>query len=99
LICKIQFNFIKQKRGDEFLVSRLHIEDMNIGVFGVYVSTNLTGPYIQSKMIFILVLKILVEKHVHIPHGKQRVLKIGSLPCRYLKIVMQQGAPFLDYSK
>jgi len=69
------------------LISRLHIEDMKVGVFCIAVAEKLAGPYIT------------IEKNLYIPHGKERVVKIGSLPGRYIKITMMQGSPILDISK
>eukprot|EP00826_Nyctotherus_ovalis_P033052 TRINITY_DN2665_c0_g3_i1.p3 TRINITY_DN2665_c0_g3~~TRINITY_DN2665_c0_g3_i1.p3 ORF type:complete len:101 (+),score=19.75 TRINITY_DN2665_c0_g3_i1:226-528(+) len=69
------------------LVSRIHVQDMNVGMFDLYVSEFLEGPYVS------------VEKKICVPHGKQRVIKVGMLPCRYLKVVMKKGVPFLDHQK
>ncbi len=36
---------------------------------------------------------------IRIPHGECRVIKVGSLPCRFLRVVMERGTPFRDPSK
>ena len=69
------------------MVSRFHVEDMKIGIFSIYISVNLDGPW------------ILVEPKVFVPHGKERIIKVGSLPCSFVKLVMKKGTPFLDFSK
>lgn len=69
------------------LVSRLHIEDMKVGIFAISVAEKVHGPY------------VVVEKNLYIPHGKERIVKIGSLPCRYIKLTMKKGSPILDISK
>ena len=60
---------------------------MNVGLFDMYVSEYLEGPYVT------------VQKKMFITHGKQRILKVGMLPCKYLKVDMKKGVPFLDYQK
>jgi hypothetical protein len=41
---------------------------------------------------------VVVENEVEIIGGKTRIIDIGSLPCRYLKITYLKGCPIMDYS-
>ena len=56
-------------------------------MFDLLVAEYLEGPYVT------------VEKNICIPHGKQRVIKVGMLPCKYIKVEMKKGVPLLDYQK
>ena len=41
---------------------------------------------------------ITLEKEIEIVGGKRRIIDIGSLPGRYLKITFLKGCPIMDYS-
>jgi hypothetical protein len=60
---------------------------MKVGLFDLSVAEFLEGPYIS------------VQKDIYVPHGKERVIKVGSIPCRYIQIKLAKGVPLLDYSK
>ena len=60
---------------------------MNVGTFDLSVAEYLEGPYVT------------VFKKLYIPHGKERIIKVGSIPCRFIKIEMKKGVPLLDYQK
>jgi len=56
------------------MISRVHIKNSNLPKFTLYVSEFIEGPYIK------------IEKNIIVPHGKERIIKIGSFPCRFIKI-------------
>ena len=60
---------------------------MLVGIFAIYVAELIEGPYVE------------IEKNLYIPHGKERVVKMGSLPARYIKFIMTKGSPVMDISK
>lgn len=60
---------------------------MKVAQLSVSVSERRDGPYVKAC------------ESVQIPHGECRVLKVGSLPCRFVKIVMEKGTPLRDTSK
>ena len=39
-----------------------------------------------------------VENEIDIVGGKTKIVGIGSLPCRYLKLTFLKGCPIMDYS-
>ena len=41
---------------------------------------------------------LVIEKETEIVGGKRRVIDIGSLPARYIKITFLKGCPIMDYS-
>ena len=39
-----------------------------------------------------------MENEIEIVRGKTKIVGIGSLPCRYLKLTFLKGCPIMDYS-
>jgi hypothetical protein len=66
------------------LVSRIHITDMRVAHLNVYVSEFEDGPFMK------------VCDELEVVHGKERVIKVGCLPCRFVKIEMVKGVPLLE---
>ncbi len=65
----------------------MHIQDMNVGLFDLSIAEFIEGPYVS------------VQKRIYVPHGKERIVKVGSIPCRFIKLEMTKGVPLLDYKK
>jgi hypothetical protein len=69
------------------LLSRIHIYDAKIMRVDIKIAADIEGPFVQ------------IEKDMIIVSGKIRIVKIGSLPCRYIKITVTRGSPIVDTSK
>ena len=53
----------------------------------MFVSEHKNGPYLK------------VCESVHLPHGNERVIKVGCLPCKYVLLEMEKGVPLLKLKK
>lgn len=73
--------------GDLYLLSRVHIKNSNMMRLKFEVSNNEEGPFVK------------VESDILVITGKIRVIKIGSLPCRYFRITILRGGPIMDFSR
>jgi hypothetical protein len=71
--------------GDICLLSRIHIKNTNIMQINLEISKDEDGPYIP------------IEQEMTIVSGKLRVLKVGSLPCKYFKLTIIKGSPIMDF--
>ncbi len=73
--------------GDLCLLSRIHILDANVMRINLEISPDENGPYVK------------VTQDMEIVSGKIRILKVGSLPCRFFKIKVTKGCNIQDYKK
>jgi hypothetical protein len=73
--------------GDLCLLSRIHILDANVMRINLEVSPDLNSPFVK------------VAQDMDIVSGKIRILKVGSLPCRYFRIKVTKGCNIQDYKK
>lgn len=73
--------------GDMFLLSKVHIRDSNLMKMKIEIAPSLQGPWVA------------VENDITIVSGKIRVLKIGSLPCRFFRLTVIKGCPIMDFKK
>jgi len=73
--------------GEMYLLSKIHISDSNLMKLKIQISPNIQGPWVS------------VENDITIVSGKVRVIKIGSLPCRYFRLTVIKGCPIMDFSK
>lgn len=71
--------------GDLCLLSRIHIKNANIMQVNLEISKDEDGPFIP------------IEQDMLVVSGKVRVLKIGSLPCRFFKLTIIKGNPIMDF--
>ena len=71
--------------GQIVLLSKLHIRPSHPKIIKIEISKNLKSF-------------ITLEKEIEIVGGKRRIIDIGSLPGRYLKITFLKGCPIMDYS-
>ena len=60
------------------MVSRVHIKADKLGKFSLSVAEHIEGPY------------ILIDKGMCIPIRSERIVKIGSIPCRFIKITFNE---------
>jgi hypothetical protein len=73
--------------GEMYLLSKIHISDSNLMKLKIQISPNIQGPWVS------------VENDITIVSGKIRIIKIGSLPCRYFRLTVIKGCPIMDFSK
>jgi len=73
--------------GEMFLLSKIHISDSNLMKMKIEIAPSLQGPWVS------------VENDITIVSGKIRVLKIGSLPCRFFRLTVLKGCPIMDFNK
>lgn len=73
--------------GEMFLLSKIHISDSNLMKMKIEIAPSLQGPWVA------------VENDITIVSGKIRVLKIGSLPCRFFRLTVIKGCPIMDFNK
>lgn len=66
------------------LLSRIHIYDSKVMRMDLEIALDENGPFVK------------VEKDMDIISGKIRVIKVGSLPCRYFKIHITRGCPLTN---
>ena len=71
------------------LVTRIHVDDMRVGRFNVYIAEELENPKSWIK----------VCTDLEVVHGKERIIKPGCLPALYVIIEMTKGVPLLDLKK
>jgi hypothetical protein len=73
--------------GNLCLLSRVHFVDQKIMKVKVEIAEYENGPFIS------------IDNELTVISGGVRVLKIGSLPCRYLRITILKGHTIMDFSK
>lgn len=71
--------------GQVVLLSKLHIKPSHPKIIKIEISKNLNNY-------------VTLEKEIEVVGGKRRIIDIGSLPGRYLKITFLKGCPIMDYS-
>lgn len=69
--------------GDINMLSRIHIKNSNVMKINIEIAKDEEGPFYT------------VEQDMTIVSGKIRVIKIGSLPCKFLKITVIKGSPIM----
>jgi hypothetical protein len=69
------------------LLSRIHILDANVMRIDLEISAEQKGPYIK------------IERDMEIVSGKVRIIKVGSLPCRFFKMTISRGCKLKDFKK
>ncbi len=72
---------------DLCLLSRIHLKDQKLMLIKLEIAENENGPF------------VVVESNLCVVSGKIRVIKVGSLPCRYVKITVKKGYPIMDFKK
>jgi hypothetical protein len=72
---------------DLCLLSRIHFRDQKIMLIKLEIAENEQGPFVT------------VESNLCIISGKIRVIKVGSLPCRFVRLTIKKGYPIMDFSK
>ena len=73
--------------GETLLISKIHIQPSHPKIIKLEISEKL------NKDSFIT-----LESELEVIGGKLRVVNLGSLPCRYLKITFLKGCPIMDYN-
>ena len=73
--------------GETLLISKIHIQPSHPKIIKLEISEKL------NKDSFIT-----LENELEVIGGKLRVVNLGSLPCRYLKITYLKGCPIMDYN-
>jgi hypothetical protein len=73
--------------GELLLISKIHIKPSHPKIIRIEISEKL------NKECFIT-----LQDELEVIGGKLRVINIGSLPCRYLKITYLKGCPIMDYN-
>ena len=73
--------------GELLLISKIHIQPSHPKIIKLEISEKL------NKDSFIT-----LESEFEVIGGKLRVVNLGSLPCRYLKITYLKGCPIMDYN-
>jgi len=71
--------------GDVNMLSRIHIRNSNIMKINIEIAKDEEGPF------------VMVEQNMTIVSGKIRVIKMGSLPCKYFRITVLKGSPLMKY--
>jgi hypothetical protein len=69
------------------LLSRIHLVGQKIMKVKLEISQNEDGPFIE------------VESDLTVISGGIRVIKLGSLPCRYLRLTILKGHTIMDFTK
>ena len=69
------------------MLSKIHLFNMKVACLNVYLAETHKGPFIK------------VCDKINLPHGTERVIKVGGLPWRYLLLEMEKGAPLRDAYK
>lgn len=69
------------------LLSRIHFKDAKVMRIDLEIASDVVGPFIK------------IERDMEIVSGKIRIIKVGSLPCRFFKIKVTKGCSIMDYSK
>lgn len=69
------------------LLTRIHITDAKVMRIDLEIASDDVGPFVK------------IERDMEIVSGQIRVIKVGSLPCRFFKITVKKGCPLQDYSK
>jgi len=65
------------------LLSRIHIKESKLMRIDLEVASDEMGPFIK------------VEQDMDIVSGQVKIIKVGSLPCRYFRITVKKGGPLL----
>ena len=71
--------------GDINMLSRIHIRNSNIMKINIEIAKDEEGPFYT------------IEQNMTVVSGKIRIIKIGSLPCKFLKITVVKGSPLMNY--
>ena len=66
------------------MLARVHFTDFKVAQMSVYVSEFKNGPYLK------------VVESMHLPAGKERIVKVGCLPCKYMMLEIEKGVPVVD---
>ncbi len=69
------------------LLSRIHILDANVMRLDLEIAAEEKGPFVK------------IERNMEIVSGKVRILKVGSLPCRFVKLTVTRGCQIKDFKK
>jgi len=69
------------------MLSKIYLYNMKIACLNVYVAENKKGPFVK------------VCDKITLPHGQERIIKVGGLPWRYMMLEMEKGAPLRDAYK
>ena len=77
--------------GKVCLLSKLHFKPSHPKIVKIEIGND--DEQNKKKKVFIT-----IENEIEIVGGVDRVMNIGSLPCRYLKITFLKGCPIMDYS-
>lgn len=67
------------------LLSRIHFNNCNIMKISLEIAKEEKGPFIP------------VERDLLIVSGKKRILKVGSLPCKFFRIKVKEGSQLMKY--
>lgn len=68
------------------LLSNVHIKPSHPKVIKLEISSEENGPF------------ICIEKEIEVIGGCLRIVKVGSLPCRFLRMTFLKGCPIMDFS-
>lgn len=69
------------------LLSRIHIRDTKVMRITLEIAADEKGPFLK------------IENDMTLVTGQIRVIKVGSLPCRYFKITVTKGSPITNFAK
>ncbi len=69
------------------MVSRMHVRPMGLGKLRISVAEYIEGPYVD------------IEAIPFVPHGKERIVKMGSVPCRFIRIRSDKKLDHADPGK
>lgn len=72
------------------LLAKLHIKPSHPKI--VKIEIGIDNPDNPKKQKFIT-----IEDEIEVVGGRLRVVTLGSLPCRYLRITFLKGCPIMDY--
>jgi hypothetical protein len=90
--CKYYSHTIDLIREKMCNVNTIYFENFEYGCdMSVLISEYETGPYTYGKKIFLCPLDLLVIKNKFFPRSTLRRVKLGTLPCKYIKIIVHKG--------
>lgn len=67
------------------LLSNIHIKPSYPKVIKIEISSEEKGPF------------VCIENEIEVIGGCLRIVKVGSLPCRYLRMTFLKGCPIMDF--
>ena len=73
--------------GDLSMVSRLHFHQCKIMSVDIEIAEKEEGPFMK------------IFKDMTIIAGNIKIVKVGNLPARYIKITVTKGSPIQDFNK